>query len=561
MQPITRTTGADWLLFTVRIESAVPSIRRLMKTPCDESLVLSTRGSAQCAGVARPWILAATILGSSMAFIDGTVVNVALPALQTTFHTTVVELQWVVESYGLLLSALILAGGALGDLFGRRRMFLIGAGIFAAASAACGLASSIHQLIIARCVQGIGAALLVPGSLAIISASFDEDSRGKAIGTWSGFTAITSAFGPVLGGWLVQYASWRWAFLLNLPLAVAVVVISLLYLPESRGFEAKRVDWIGALLATVGLAGVVTAFLESARLGWSHPFVLAGLLGGFFLLAAFLALEAHLRSPMVPLPLFRSRTFLGANVFTFLLYATLGIFFFLFPMALIQERGYSPTAAGAALLPTILLMFLLSPWSGGLVKRYGGRVPLIVGPVVVTGGFLLFVAAGSGGSYWQTYFPASLVLGLGMAVTVAPLTTVVMGSVDQQHAGSASGINNAVARVAGVLAIAVLGSVMVKAFDSHLDLSLARMKLPPNIIEELRSREGELRRLEPPQGLDQNTVLGIQDAISESFVFAFRVVLLCCAGLSVGSAVLAGWMIAPSAITGTTSADSEWRRE
>jgi EmrB/QacA subfamily drug resistance transporter len=514
-----------------------------MRTPCDESLVLSASAGVPCAGTARPWILAATILGSSMAFVDTTVVNVAIPALQTSFNANVFDVQWVVESYGILLSALILAGGALGDLFGRRRVFLIGVGIFAAASAACGLAASIHQLIIARCLQGIGAALLVPGSLAIISASFDEDSRGQAIGTWSGFTAITSAFGPVLGGWLIQYASWRWAFLLNIPLAVAVVAISLRYVPERRGLEATQVDWVGAVLATTGLAGLVTAFLESARLGWSHPLVLAGLLGGFSLLGAFLATEAHVRSPMVPLVLFRSHAFLGANILTLLLYATLGIFFFLFPMALIQEEGYSPTAAGSAMVPTILVMFVLSRWSGGLVKRYGGKIPLIVGPSIVAAGFLLFAAVGAGGSYWQTYFPASLVLGLGMAITVAPLTTVVMGSVDQQRAGAASGINNAVARVAGVLAIAVLGSVMVKAFDSHLERGLTKMKLPSNIVEELRSREGELRRMEPPQGLDSDIVLGIQNVISESFVSGFRVVLLCCAGLSIGSVAAAGFLI------------------
>jgi EmrB/QacA subfamily drug resistance transporter len=515
-----------------------------MKTPCDESLVMSATGSAPCAEAKRPWILAATILGSSMAFVDSTVVNVAIPALQTSFNASVFDVQWVVESYGILLSALILAGGALGDLFGRRRIFLVGVGIFAVASMACGLASDIHQLIIARCVQGIGAALLVPGSLAIISASFDEDSRGKAIGTWSGFTAITSAFGPVLGGWVIQYASWRWAFLLNLPLAMAVVAISLRYVPESRGLEAKQIDWLGGLLATAGLAGVVTGFLESARLGWSHPLVLVGLLGGFSLLGGFLATEAHLRSPMVPLVLFRSHAFLGANLFTLLLYASLGIFFFLFPMALIQQEGYSPTAAGSAMLPTILVMFVLSRWSGGLIKRYGGKIPLIVGPLVVAAGFLLFAAVTAGRSYWQTYFPASLVLGLGMAITVAPLTTVVMGSVDQQHAGAASGINNAVARVAGVLAIAVLGSVLVKAFDSHLERGLAKMQLRPNIVEELRSREGELRRMEPPKGLDSNTALGIQEVVSASFVFGFRVVLLCCAGLSIGSVAAAGLLVA-----------------
>ena len=510
-----------------------------MRTPCDESLILSSSVSVPCAEAARPWILAATILGSSMAFIDSTVVNVALPTLQTTFHASVVDVQWVVESYGIFLSALILAGGALGDLFGRRRMFLIGVGVFAAASITCGLSSSIPQLITARSAQGVGAALLVPGSLAIISAAFDEESRGKAIGTWSGFSAITAALGPVLGGSLIQYVSWRWAFLMNVPLAVAVIAISLRHVPESRGSEVKRVDWVGALLATVGLAGVVTGLLESGRLSWSNPLVLGSLLGGFVLLSAFVALEVRAPSPMVPLKLFKSRPFLGANLFTLLLYATLGIFLFLFPMTLIQVQKYSATAAGAALLPMILLMFLLSRWSGGLVKHYGGGIPLVVGPLVVAAGFVLFAALLERGSYWNTYFPASLVLGLGMAITVAPLTTVVMNSVAQEHAGTASGINNAVARLAGVLAIAAFGIVMVKVFDTGLDHRLTRRDLPANIVQDLRSREIELSGLEPPRGLDADTVAGIRQAISESFISGFRIVLLCCAGLSIGSALIA----------------------
>jgi len=528
-----------------------------MRTPCDEGVMVSGRMCVKRTATSGPWILAATILGSSMAFIDSTVVNVAVPTLQATFHASVVDVQWVVESYGVLLSSLILAGGALGDLFGRRRMFLIGVGVFAAASIACGLASSIHELIMARCAQGIGAALLVPGSLAIISACFDEDSRGKAIGTWSGFTAITTAFGPLLGGWLIQYASWRWAFLLNVPMAVAVIGISLRHVPESRGSEAKQVDWLGALLATAGLAGVVTGFLESARLGWTNPLVLGSVLGGLLFLALFLVVEARAPSPMVPLVLFRSRSFLGANVFTLFLYATVGIFFFLFPMELIEVQGYSATAAGSAMLPMILLMFLLSRWSGGLVKRYGASIPLVVGPLIVAAGFVLFAVVQPGGSYWKTYFAGSLVFGLGMAVTVAPLTTVVMNSVEQQHAGTASGINNAVARLAGVLAIAVFGSVMVKTFDSHLEQKLANLTLPPNILQDLRSREVELAGLELPEGLDTSAIAAIRRAISASFISGFRVVLLSCAGLSIASALLAWWLIPGGGISEGASIPEE----
>ena len=515
-----------------------------MKTPCDESLVLSSGNASPCVKAKQPWILAATILGSSMAFVDSTVVNVAVPALETSFHANLIDVQWVVESYGILLSALILAGGALGDSFGRRRMFMIGVAVFMIASTACGLAQNIHQLILARCLQGIGAALLVPGSLAIISASFDEDSRGRAIGVWSGFTAITSAFGPVLGGWLIQYASWRWAFFLNLPAAPVILAICFVSVPESRAPEAKRVDWAGAALATVGLGGLITGFLESGRLGWMHPLVLAGLLGGCALLAIFSRVETKVPSPMVPFTLFRSRPFLGANILTLLLYGALGIFFFLFPMALIQGGGYSPTEAGSALLPMILLMFFLSRWAGGLVKRYGGKIPLVVGPAIVAAGFCLLAVLSFGGSYWRTYFPSSLLVGFGMAITVAPLTTVVMNSAIPQHTGAASGINNAAARVAGVLAIAVFGTVLVHAFDSRLEDKLANLNLPAGILSELRAAEGELRTMEPPPGLDPNTALQVRDAIAASFSFAFRTVLLCCAALSFAGAAVASSLIA-----------------
>jgi EmrB/QacA subfamily drug resistance transporter len=518
-----------------------------MKAPCDEILIRSQGADAPCAAADKPWVLAATILGSSMAFIDGTVVNVAIPTLQTAFHATVVDAQWVVESYGLFLSSLILAGGALGDLFGRRRVFLIGVGIFAAASVACGLAPSILTLVIARCVQGIGAALLVPGSLAIISASFDEESRGKAIGTWSGFTAITTALGPVMGGWLIEHGSWRWAFFLNLPLAIAVVVISLWRVPESRGSKIEHLDWQGALTATIGLGGLVTGFLESAKLGWRDPLVFGSLLGGMACLIVFLMIEARASTPMVPLELFKSRSFLGANVVTLFLYAAFGVFFFLFPMDLIRLQGYSTTAAGAAAVPMILLMFFLSRWSGGLVHRYGGRIPLIVGPLVVATGFILFAALPSGSSYWKIYFPAFLVLGFGMAITVAPLTTVVMTSVDQEHVGAASGINNAVARVAGVLAIAVFGIVMVKAFGSRLEQSLAKLPVAPNIAQEIRSKEIEFVGLEPPQDLNTNAIAAIRRAISDASLWGFRLVLLACAGLSVVSALVA-WRVIASAI-------------
>jgi EmrB/QacA subfamily drug resistance transporter len=514
-----------------------------MRTPSDEAVTRSASAAVPPSAESKNWILAATILGSSMAFIDSTVVNVALPALQSSFHATVVDLQWVVESYGVLLAALILVSGSFGDRFGRRLIFVAGVLIFALASAACGVASNIHQLIIARSVQGVGAALIVPGSLAIISTSFDEKSRGLAIGTWSGFTAVTTAVGPVLGGWLVEHASWRWVFFLNLPIAAAVVVISLWRIPASRSANADRIDWWGTILSTVGLGGLVIGFVESLNLGWRSPLVFGSLILSVGCLIAFVFVEAASTSPTLPLTLFKSRSFAGANLLTFFLYAAIGIFFFLFPLDLIQVQGYSATATGAAVLPLILLMFSLSRWSGGLVARYGARAPLIVGPLIVAFGFLLFTVPSVGGSYWREFFPAVVVLGFGMAVTVAPLTTVVMNSVDRSRAGTASGINNAVARVASVLAIAVLGIVMVKVFASQLNPHLAHLKLPPGVLGELQANETKLAGLQVPAGLAPSVGSAISGSIQEAFVFGFRVVILICAALSLGSAAVAWSLI------------------
>ncbi len=514
-----------------------------MRTPCDEIVTRSAGAAIPDAAESRTWILAATILGSSMAFIDGTVVNVALPALQSAFHASVVDVQWVVESYGLFLAALILVGGSLGDLFGRRKIFLAGVFVFAAASAACGLSANIRQLIVARSVQGVGAALLVPGSLAIISTSFDEKTRGRAIGTWSGFTAITTAIGPVLGGWLVQHASWRWVFLINLPLAAAVIVISRWKIPESRNAAIQSVDWLGGVLAIFGLGGLVSGLLESVNLGWKNPFVYGSLMAGVACLIFFVRVEVKAASPMLPLSIFASRSFSGANLLTLCLYAAVGIFFFVFPLDLIQVQGYSTTATGAAVLPFILLMFFLSRWSGGLVARYGARGPLILGPLCTAVGFALFAAPSVGGSYWKMFFPAVLVVGFGMAVTVAPLTTVVMSSAKQDQAGAASGINNAIARVAGVLAIAVLGIIMVNAFGSRLHQILTHAAVPQTMVQQLEANTSKLGGLQAPQGADEPTRRLAQDAIQRSFVFGFRVVMMICAGLAIASAAIAGlWM-------------------
>ncbi len=508
--------------------------------PCDEGVIRARQAVVPCARVSEPWILAATILGSSMAFIDSTVVNVALPALQKALNATVFDVQWVVESYALFLAALLLAGGSLGDRFGRRRIFCYGVALFALASIGCGLAESVSQLIVARAIQGVAGALLVPGSLAIISASFDEARRGQAIGTWSGFTAITAGIGPVLGGWLIEHASWRAIFFINVPLALSVLLISRLHVPESWDDEANTaLDWPGVALVTLGLGVLVYGLIESSRLGFGHPLVLATLIGGALSLLVFFLVEARSAHPMLPLALFRSRNFSGANLLTLFLYTALGGGMFFFPLNLIQVQGYSATAAGAAWLPFIVILFLLSRWSGGLVKRYGARMPLVVGPAIVALAYGLFMIPAVGGSYWITFFPAMVVLGLGMAVSVAPLTTTVMNAVPETRAGVASGVNNAVSRIAGLLGIAVLGIVMVHSFNRELDRPLAPLELPPEVRRVIDAQRVKLAGAELSSIAEERQRVALKRAIDESFVFGFRLVMLTSLALALASALVA----------------------
>jgi EmrB/QacA subfamily drug resistance transporter len=486
----------------------------------------------------RRWTLIATIIASSITFIDGTVVNVALPALQKELHATITDLQWVIEAYVLFLGALILVGGSLGDQFGRRKIFLVGVIAFTAASVWCGLAQSPRQLIIARSVQGIGAAFLVPGSLAIISATFSGAERGRAIGTWSGFSAITTAIGPVVGGWLIENVSWRSAFFINVPLAAIVIVLSLRYMDESRDpSRTDRIDWIGAALAVLGLGGIVFGLLEWPPLGAGHPLVIGSLAIGAICLVLLVVVEGREKSPMMPLALFASRTFSLANLLTLLLYGALTIVMFLLPLLLIQVEGYSATAAGAAFLPFPIIMFGLSRWSGGLVARTGPRLPLTIGPIITAVGLALFARIGIGMSYWTVIFPAVVLLGFGMAITVAPLTTTVMAAVASDHAGVASGINNTVSRVAGLLAIAIFGLVLVHNFDARMMPELDRMPLSASAKQQIAKELPKMAGADfSGVSIDARQRAVVERSVDEAFVGGFRIVAIEAAVLALAAA-------------------------
>jgi EmrB/QacA subfamily drug resistance transporter len=492
------------------------------------------------------WVLVASILGSSMAFIDGTVVNVALPILQEALSATATEVQWVVESYALVMAALLLLGGALGDKVGRRKVFATGAGLFAAASFACALAPSIEWLILVRAVQGLGGALLVPGSLALLGGCVAPERRGRAIGKWSAISAAAASIGPLLGGWLVQRASWRSIFWLNLPLAAVTLFITLRYVPENRDPRARRLDLRGAGLVTLGLGGLVFGLLEAPRFGFGHPLIVAALAVGVLLLGVFIWVEARSPEPMVPLDLFRSSpSFSGANLLTLLLYAALGGTLYFLPFDLIQVHGYRPAEAGAALMPLIVLISALSGWAGRLVDRYGARKPLIVGPLIAALGFVLLALPGTSGDYWTTFFPGIAMLGLGMAVTVAPLTTTVMNAVEAERAGLASGISNTVSRTASLLSIAVFGIVAYQRFNQALGQRLNAFGISPEVQQLLANERKKLAAAQVPSSLPADVRSAIRAAIQTSFVEAFRVVMLLSAALAVGSALCA-WLLIQS---------------
>lgn len=488
-----------------------------------------------------PWVLAATILASSMAFIDSTVVNIALPSMQKEFGVGLEKIQWVIETYSLLLSALILLGGSLGDRFGRRRIFVIGTLSFAAASVLCAAAPDLLTLNVARALQGVGAALLVPSSLAVISASFPPSQRGAAIGTWTAFSAVTTALGPPLGGLVIEHTSWRWIFVINAPLALLVWWITRAKVKESFGKTGDRIDLWGAFFVTLALGGVIYGLIAWGE-GRSGAPVWGTIALGLVLLVVFLAIEARSRNAMLPLRFFRNRTFSAVNAMTLFIYAALAGLLYFLPFNLIQVQGWSAPLAGAAFLPFSGIMFLLARYGGRLADTMGPRLPLTVGSILTGLGFAGFAYLPPiSPSYVVGIAAATLIMAVGMALVVPPLTTVAMTSVEEGFAGVASGINNAVARLANLIGVAIFTVIALRVFGPSFSETLAITDLPASVVQNLEAQSNKLAGIEVDRDWSADVQSEATRAIGVAFTRAFDMTCYAAAGLSWIAALCAGF--------------------
>jgi EmrB/QacA subfamily drug resistance transporter len=511
------------------------------RQPCDEAQVMGRGPPFPCPQRDKPWVLATAILGSSLAFIEGSVVNLALPAIQADFGTTAAGIQWVGNAYLLMLVSFMLISGSFGDRYGLRRVFMIGTGVFGLGALAGGLAPSLPLLVGARLVQGLGGAMLVPTSLALIGSHFDESERGRAIGTWAGASALTTAIGPVLGGWLVDHWGWPAVFLLIPPLAVLILLVARWRVPVSPVIHRDRLDHVGAVSLVAALAFLVYGLVNPASQAQRLTLIGLALLFG----AAFVWRESRFASPMLPLNLFRSRAFAGANLMTLLLYfALIGVLYFL-PFNLIQVQGYSATQAGAAFLPLTLILGFGSTFAGDLIRKFDPRLVLTIGPLIAAVGFTALAIPGTQTSYATSFLPAIAIIGVGMMLSVAPLTTVVMSSVAKRQTGTASGANNTAARLGGVLAVAALTTVAVWRFADALAGQLHEANIPREVAEQMLRHAAELAELAPPADVPASVATSAKEAIALAYASTFRTVVMLCGGLAALSGFIAWSTLAP----------------
>ena len=526
------------------------------QAPCDVGVIRGAPETPGCASHAKTWVLAVTVLGSSVAFLEASVINVALPAIQSSLAAGIGAVQWIASVYTLVLASLTLAGGSAGDRFGRRGVFILGLAVFTVACIGCSAARGATELIAGRALQGVGAAMLVPNSLALLSSAFPRAERGRAIGTWSAFTALTGAAGPLVGGWIVDAASWRAMFLLAVPLALVALAIAILRIPEPPHVRRPPdIDWRGALLVTISLALITYGIIGAAGPHRGDRVPLVTIVAGLAAFAAFVAVERRARAPLVPLALFRSRSFTGTNVMTLILYFALSGVFFLVPFDLVGAQGYSGTATGAAYLPFALSMAVLSRTTGTLSDRIGTRLALAAGSLVTAAGFALFARAGIGGSYWTTFFPPMLTVGIGMAVVVPPLTNAVMASVSASQAGVASGVNNTVARIAGLFAVAIVGLLALRFFAGALAHHMALAQVRPDLAAATLRDLDSLIDVRIPAAATVTEAAALRDLTRRAFVDAFAWIALGAAALSLASGAIAATLI--ERVPGAADADRD----
>jgi len=486
-------------------------------------------------------ILFATILASGMAFLDGSVVNIAIPTIQSKLGASISEIQWIINGYLLMLSALILVSGALGDKFGRKKIFTYGIAVFIFSSFLCGISHSILQLAIFRAIQGIGGAMMVPGSLSIINVSFEEKVRGKVIGLWSGFAGGVAALGPFLGGALVQYLGWPSIFFINIPLGLLAIFISLKFVPETKNNESTKIDWPGTFLIFISLLGIIYGLITGPDKGWGNGFALQSLIGGIATFILFIFVELREKDPLVPLKIFKSKLVTGANIATLCLYFALsGVIFFLV-LNFQQVQHYPPLYAGMGMLPSILLITFLSGPAGSLADKIGPRIPMIVGPLIVSLGMFSLVFSGTHANYFISFLPGLILFGAGMALVIAPLTKSAL-AVEQKYSGTASGVNNAVARVAGLLAVALLGAIVFSLFSGELAQKVSASTMSSSQKQIIMSQSKKMAAIEIPNSFGSNRIVA-QTAIDTSFLKGFKVAMGINGALAFLSSVVAFFTI------------------